>query len=224
MKRRDFTAHLVGSALAWPLVLRAQQPTRRIAVLMGYPENDPEAQSRFAAFKERLAALGWSEGRNARFDVRWGGNNPARASAHAKELVGLKPDVILGNTTPATAALQRETRTIPIVFTLVADPLGSGFVKSFSRPGGNLTGFRYHESVLSEKWLELLKQVAPRVTRASVMGAARHVDRILRGAKPEELPVEQLNRFELVINLKTAKALGVAIPQSLLLRADRVIE
>lgn len=329
-RRRDFIGGLVGMALAWPLVLHAQRDqTRRIAVLMGYPESDPEALSRLLAFKEGLAALGWSEGRNVRFDVRWGGNNPVRASAHAKELVALKPDLILANTTPATAALQRETRTIPIVFTLVADPVGSGFVQSFSRPGGNITGFLYLESTLVEKWLELLKEVAPRVRQIAVMfnpetapyvdryylqplrnvaaklgvrifpatvrseadiektiaslqreadggvmvgvdsfmffnrkrvvalaahykvpviyyltlyveeggliaygvdaielfrSAARHANRILRGAKPEDLPVEQPMRFELAINKKTAQELGITFPRSILIRADKVID
>jgi putative ABC transport system substrate-binding protein len=295
---------------------------------MGYSENDPEAQLRLSTFKETLRALGWNEGQNLRIDVRWSSGNVDRASLLARELVALQPEVIVSSTTPVTAALQRETAAIPIVFTVVADPVGSGFVKALSRPGGNITGFVNLESSLVGKWLELLKEIAPRVTQAGVMfnpdtapyaerylrpvvaaatklgvalstapvrndtdiedaiaalgrqrnaglivmvdsfmvvhrkaaivSAAQHkvpavyfssfnvrdgglvsygvdvvdqfrraapyVDRILRGANVAELPVQMPAMFELAINRKTANALDLTIPQSLLVRANEVIE
>jgi putative ABC transport system substrate-binding protein len=153
MRRREFITFIGGAVAAWPLTARAQQPDRkrRIGVLMGYAEDDPEAQSRLAAFIQRLAALGWAEGQNLRIDYRWAAGDSNRASAFAKELLALQPDLILSNTTPVTAALQRETKTVPLVFLIVSDPVGSGFVESLPRPGGNITGFINLEASLVEK-------------------------------------------------------------------------
>jgi putative tryptophan/tyrosine transport system substrate-binding protein len=328
MRRRDFIAGL-GSAVAWPVAARAQQPgrMRRIGVLMSYDENDPAAKARVSAFTHALADLGWADGRNVRMDLRWGGGETNRIRALARELVGLQPDIIVTHAVPATAAVQRETRTIPIVFTNVVEPVDRGFVAGLNRPGGNITGFSTLEASLGGKWLELLLEIAPGLNRAAVMfnpdsapistympsietaarslkvapimapvhgdveieatiialggapggglvvipdvfmgthrapiisaaarnnvpvvnglsefardggllsyavdrvdtfrGAATYVDRILRGAKPADLPVQAPTKYELIINLKTAKALGLSIPETLLATADEVIQ
>src|SRR5216683_3421306 len=175
MKRRSFIILLGGAAL--PLVARAQQGNRvrRVAMLMTYAESDAEAQAWVAAFREALEKLGWNQGRNIGIDLRWSAGGRAGTEAAARELVASQPDLILASTTPATAALLQQTRTIPIVFALVSDPVGSGFVASFARPGGNVTGFTTMEPTMAGKWLELLKQIAPRVTRVAFLLAHREV-------------------------------------------------
>ena len=329
MKRREFITLLGGAAASWPLAARAQQSdrSRRVGVLMGFAEDDPEAKARLAAFRQGLEKRGWSEGRNVRIDTRFA---PAGAQAQvvAKELVALQPDVILAHSTPVTAALQRESRTIPIVFAVVADPIGSGFIASLPRPGGNITGVMQYEASVTGKWLAMLRELAPGLVRAAFVAnpktatfydyyvragdavapslgleavpilventtdieraiesfagapngglvflpdvttavhrdffialAARHrlpavywdrslvaagglmsygndlvdafrqaaayVDRVLRGDKPADLPVQAATKFETTINLKTAKALGLTVPPGLLVAADEVIE
>jgi putative ABC transport system substrate-binding protein len=329
MRRREFIAGLAG-AVAWPLVVRAEQGerVRRIGVLMPYDENDPFLKAYVSAFTQAVAALGWTEGRNVRMELRWGGGDINRLRALAQELVGLKPDIILTQATPPTAALQRETRTIPIVFVNVGDPVVNGVVARLDRPGGNVTGFGFVEPSFVRKWIELLSEIAPGLKRAAIMfnpdtalistwmpsfetaarslkvllipvpvhsdaeietairaalgrepggglvampevfmqahrapiisaaarnnvpavygdsvfardggllsygvdtvdayrRAATYVDRILRGEKPGDLPVQLPTKFQMAVNLKTAKVLGLAVPPSILLRADEVIE
>jgi putative tryptophan/tyrosine transport system substrate-binding protein len=327
--RRKFITLLGGAAAAWPLAARAQQPEgmRRIGVLVGLAEDDPETKARLAAFRQGLEKRGWSEGRNVRIDARFALVG-TQAQVLAKELVALQPDVIFAHSTPLIAALQRESRTMPIVFAAVADPIGSGFVASLPRPGGNITGVMQYEATVTGKWLAMLKEIAPSLERAAFVAnpetatyydyylraaeavapslaidvvlspiknaadieraieslasapngglvvmpditplihrdliialAARHrmpavyysrvfvaagglmsygndvadmfrqaasyVDRILRGDKPADLPVQTPTKFETVVNLKTAKALGLTVPPGLLVAADEVIE
>jgi putative tryptophan/tyrosine transport system substrate-binding protein len=326
--RREFIT-LLGAAVAWPVAARAQQPERmrRIGILMAAASDDAQFQARVGAFLQGLQQLGWSIGRNVRIDARWATTNAGDIRRHAAELAALAPDVILAHGSSTVGPLLQATRTVPIVFTVLADPVGAGFVDSLARPGGNVTGFMVGEYSLSGKWLELLKEIAPRVTRAAVVRdptlstglgqfgaiqavapslgvdvspinvrdagemehaittfarspnsglvltssvvvarhrdliitlAARHklpavyneryfvaagglisygsdfldqyrlaagyVDRILRGEKPADLPVQAPTNFKLTINLKAAKALGLEVPPTLLARADEVIE
>jgi putative ABC transport system substrate-binding protein len=332
LKRREFITLLGGVAAAWPLGAHAQQQPermRRIGVLMAHPAGDQGFQAYVAAFREELQKLGWMEGRNIRIDSRWGAPDDSDARQQSvKELIALQPDLIFTHTTPSTAALQQQTRTIPIVFATLADPVGSGLVKSLARPGGNATGFIIMEPTTAGKWVGLLKEIAPRVNRVaflfnpatapyadiylrplkvaaastavealaapvhdrseleSVLAAqardpngglivmpdsfpnahraeivslatryhlpsiypwrffvelggllsygseqgdmfrlaATYVDRILKGEKPADLPVQAPTKYQMVINLKTSKALGLEIPSMLLARADEVIE
>ena len=329
MRRRDFISFLGGTAVAWPLGAHAQQPDqmRRIGVLMNNAEDDPESKAQLVGFRQGLQQLGWSEDRNIRIYTRFAADRPDQYQVLAKELVALQPDAIFAYTTPITAALQRESRTIPIVFAQVSDPVGSGLVASLTRPGGNLTGLLLYETGITGKWAAMLKEIAPHLERAALLAnpkttpydyfvrsaeavaqslaielvpspvenaadiervivafagppnggllvlpsgtttlhrdlviaraawyrlpsvypfrfyvtagglmsystdlvdqsrlAASYVGHILRGANPAELPVQAPTKYVTTVNLKTAKALGLDVPPSLLVRADEVIE
>jgi putative ABC transport system substrate-binding protein len=214
MRRREFIALFGSAAATWPLRARAQQPERmrRIGVLMGWPESDSEAQAQIAAFRDGLQKLGWMEGRNILIETRWATpTNAAAMQRFAKELAALQPDVILASTTPTTTALLQQTRTIPIVFATVGDPIGSGFVTSLSRPGGNVTGFSTFEVSLGGKWLELLKEIAPRVARVALLfnpATATYAEPYLNsfktaaasvGVEAIDAPVHDRSEFESVV-------------------------
>jgi putative ABC transport system substrate-binding protein len=263
MKRREFITFL-GGAAAWPLAARAQQGERmrRIGVLLPVTADDPEFQARVGVFLQALALLGWTIDGNMRIDTRWAGPDVAEIRRHAAELAALAPDVILAQSGSAVRSLLQATRTVPIVFPNVVDPVGAGLVDSLARPGGSATGFMSFEYSLSGKWLELLKQIlasgSPQHRDLIITLAARHrlpavypgreavvaggllsygadqidqyrkaagyVDRILKGENPADLPVQAPTKYETVLNLKTAKALGLDVPATVYARADAVIE
>ncbi len=247
MKRREFITLLGSAAASWPLAAWAQQgERRRVGIFMDLAEQDREGQARVAAFREGMQKLGWIQGRNVAYDYRWTAGNPAVMERYAAELVALQPEVIMNGGLPTLVAMQKQTRTIPIVFAQVLDPVGAGFVDSLMHPGGNVTGFVSFEYSMAGKWLETLTQIARHrlptiypygffaregglasygiVPSDNFRRAAGYIDRILKGEKSGELPVQVPTKFELVINLKTAKALGLALPEKLLATADELIE
>jgi putative tryptophan/tyrosine transport system substrate-binding protein len=211
MRRREFITFLGGAAAAWSVAARAQQADRirRIGVLMGYASTDPEGQALLAEFTRHLAELGWAEGRNVRIDVRWGGSNVDLLHTFAKELIGLQPDVLLASSTPTTAALARETQTIPIIFALIADPVGNRFVASLSRPGGNITGFSVLEASVVSKSFELLRELAPGIKRVAMM------------FNPDTAPI--VNSMLMPVFETTAKSLNIA-PIAAPVHSDAEIE
>lgn len=211
MRRREFITFLGGAAAAWSVAARAQQADRirRIGVLMGYASTDPEGQALLAEFTRHLAELGWAEGRNVRIDVRWGGSNVDLLHTFAKELIGLQPDVLLASSTPTTAALARETQTIPIIFTLIADPVGNRFVASLSHPGGNITGFSVLEASVASKSFELLRELAPGIKRVAMM------------FNPDTAPI--VNSVVMPVFETTAKSFNIA-PIAAPVHSDAEIE